>query len=53
MNSVGSQLAALRPTETKPCAWCGQTATKRIPWLYCSKRCQVAAWRHKHKQEIS
>jgi hypothetical protein len=46
---IGRRLAALRPTETKPCRQCGQEATKRVPWVYCSPKCKQRAYRERKK----
>jgi len=54
-SAAGKALAALRPTVTGSCAVCGtpfQTVKAgRRPKRYCSKRCQVAAWRAAKRAE--
>lgn len=41
--SPAAQLARMRKQETKPCAVCGETHTKRKPWMYCSNKCRQKA----------
>lgn len=54
-SAAGRALAALRPTLTGTCVVCGAPFTTikagRRPKRFCSKRCQVAAWRAAKRAE--
>ena len=54
-SAAGRALAALRPRVSGTCVVCGTPFTTikagRRPKMYCSKRCQVAAWRAAKRAE--
>lgn len=54
-SAAGRALAALRPTLTGTCVVCGTPfetiKAGRRPKMYCSKRCQVRAWRAAKRAE--